>query len=137
MELTTLIWIYIGLCSVCWGIYPVLANTVPGVHPAWMSALLVIGSLTGSLGLLGRPPAPTGNAAMKILFCGAILGLGMFIFGKLQVVPNLDVGKVFPIILGLMCIVTAVAGAVVVGNPFTATRALGLAIIIIGVYVIS
>lgn len=133
-----MLWFWIVLSALCWGIYPVLEKTVIGVHPAWVSALLVIGSVfTGSLGLLARPAVPMAGNALKILFCGAIMGIGMLVFGKIQVYPNLDVGKVFPIILGLMCIVTAASGALFLGESFPATKVAGLAIIVIGVYVIS
>lgn len=79
MELILLI---IG-SSLCWGFYPILERMVTA-HPAWIAALLVIGSVpTGAFGLLQKPELPTPKASFVILIAGMILGLGMFFFGKI------------------------------------------------------
>ncbi|KKT42113.1 MAG: hypothetical protein UW30_C0002G0024 [Candidatus Giovannonibacteria bacterium GW2011_GWA2_44_13b] len=133
-----LIWLMIGV-MVCWGGYPVLEKMAVGVHPAWIAALLVAGSIpTGSLGLVfEKTEAPTGKAASIILLCGAILGLGMFFFGKILALPKLDIGKIFAIEIAATCVFTTVLCAVFLGESFPPMKIGAIAGIVVCVYVLN
>lgn len=135
MEFT--VWIWIVLCAFFWGAYPVLEKFAT-IHPAWASALLTIGSVPiASIGLLYKPAAPDLKATMITLICGAMLGAGMFGFGKLLGWPGLDIGKMYPIIIGLVGVISAVCGIIFLGSPISVTKIAGLAAVCIGVYLLS
>ena len=131
-----LILLTIGI-ALCWGGYPLLERTV-AAHPAWIAALLVIGSVpTGALGLIQKPELPTLKASIVILIAGLVLGLGMFFFGKILAWPGLEIGKIFPVLIGLATLVSAIGGAVFFGEAVTAYKLSGLAAILIGIYMLS
>ena len=81
--------------------------------------------------LAGDRPPPTKYAFLAV---GLALG-GGFAFFFAKSLERLDLGTVYPTFAGASVILTLVAGIVIFGEPLVWARALGAALIIVGIAV--
>lgn len=126
--------------AIMWGGWPVVAK-VSGLSAIWTSIIsITVGAIVvlGTTGILGQiKNTPDQKSVLVGSIAGIMLGLGMFAYSKLISSTAWEVSTVVPIAAGAITAVTAIAGIVFLGETFGVLKISGLALVVLGIALLS
>lgn len=127
--------IYCGLVALFWGGMSVVTR-LSGLTGGWVAIMIATGTMAVSL--VGvNSNIPTMKPLVVCLIAGILNGLGMLAFGKLASWQGIDVSKVVPIAFAMILIVITAGAWLLLDEPLTSSKFLGLIAVIIGIYLLG
>lgn len=132
-------YIYIVIAALMWGSYPLVARAsgvggAIGALVLTVTALVPIGIATVWQGAAVRPDA---TALIKLCIAGVMMGAGLVAFNALANSKQMDASISIPIVDTAMLIITVIGAILFFAEPFTAKKAIGIALLVAGIVVLK
>lgn len=118
---------YVVGVATCFGLWPIIGR-LGGVSNAWFPALICAGGLAVTLPSALREGLPLNKGVLIVLLAGLVNGLGMRWFNTIVNWKGQDFARFQTMILVLMTLITVVAAALVLHEPITAKKLIGVAL---------
>jgi drug/metabolite transporter (DMT)-like permease len=128
----------IATAAVMWGTYPLLLRST-GQGSAGGTLLLTLSGLVPILAAViwqGGMGKPTTGELVRLLAAGIMMGAGLIAFNQLTNSRTLDASISIPIVDTAMLIVTVLGAVWFFAEPFTARKAIGIALLLGGIFVL-
>ena len=124
--------LYMVLVAIVWGIYPLIIRSV-GVSGVTGALILTVSSLIpiAMAAIYNRVVMPGMLVTLKIAMAGIIMGVSLVIFFKIVSSPLMDISASIPIINALVILVAAIGGVCLFGEAVTASKILGICLLIL------
>lgn len=127
--------IYCFIVGICWGGMGLIAR-VSGLGSQWTAIMLGAGTLATTLVGINTILPPLKPLTICFI-AGIVNGIGMLAFGVLTSWEGTEVSKVLPIAFALIPIAITFGALIFLGEQLTTTKAIGITVIAIGVYILS
>jgi drug/metabolite transporter (DMT)-like permease len=127
-------YLWIALVAITWGGYP-LVTRASGYDGALSPLLLAGTSLLPLVAFVlwhGSPARPAGSAMLLLCIAGLLQGIGLVAFLRVASGP-MEASASIPISDGAMLLVTAAGAVLWFGEPLTARKLAGLALLVVGI----
>src|SRR5262245_4610438 len=131
---------YLGIlvAGLAWGFYPLIARWA-GVGGAIGSLILSVSGLVtigAAVAWQGIDVRPTLTATTRMALAGVLMGIGLIAFNYVAASRRIDASVSIPIMDTSMMMVTTIAAIVFFNEPVTIKKAIGLALLLAGIYVL-
>ena len=126
----------IAIVALCWGGYPLIARGVGIGGPIGAFLLSAISLSTIFVATLWtgveRWPSPAEMARLGI--AGLLMGIGLLAFNAVAASRNVEASVSIPVMDTAMLVVSVVAAVIFFAEPITVRKALGLALLVSGIF---
>jgi drug/metabolite transporter (DMT)-like permease len=131
---------YFGILvvAVFWGGYPLITRGVGIGGPLGALALSIVSLSTIAVATLwtGVEAWPTPSELARLAIAGLMMGIGLLAFNAVAASRNVDASVSIPIMDTAMLVVSVVAAVIFFAEPITLRKALGLALLVAGIFVL-
>jgi drug/metabolite transporter (DMT)-like permease len=131
-------YLYIVAAALMWGSYPLVLRstgqgTAVGSLILMLSGLVPIVAAVVWQGGFSKPPAVE---LLRLIVAGVMMGFGLIAFNVVANSRQIDASVSIPIIDTAMLIVTFIGAVLFFAEPMTVKKAIGIALLIAGIYVL-
>jgi drug/metabolite transporter (DMT)-like permease len=127
-------YLWIALVAITWGGYPLVtrASGHDGPLSPLLLALTSLVPIAAAVFWQGAAVRPQGSAILLLCIAGLLQGIGLAAFLRVANGP-MDASVSIPISDGAMLLVTAIGAVLFFGEPLTARKLAGLALLVLGI----
>lgn len=128
-------YVCIALVALFWGSYPLVARSAGG-NAQVGTLILSLSSLVPIVGMViwqGVGPRIPPSDIMKMAVAGIMMGIGLVAFIMVANSSQLEASVSIPIMDTGMLIVTVAGAVLLFGEPITARKLLGIALLVAGI----
>jgi drug/metabolite transporter (DMT)-like permease len=126
-------WVWILTTALLWGAYPLVARTAGFEGPRAALILTLAGLVPISvMAYLSNAGWPNSVGLLKLGISGLMMGGGLMAF-IMVANSSMDASVSIPIVDVAMLLVSAIGAMVFFAEPFTAQKALGIALLLVGI----
>jgi drug/metabolite transporter (DMT)-like permease len=128
----------IVIVAVAWGGYPLIARGVGIGGPLGALLLSVVSLTTIAAATLwtGVERWPSPAEMIRLGIAGLLMGIGLLAFNAVAASRNVEASVSIPIMDTAMLVVSVVAAVIFFAEPITVRKALGLALLVSGIFVL-
>ena len=128
----------IVIVALCWGGYPLIARGVGIGGPLGALLLSVVSLTTIAAATLwtGVETWPTAGDLARLAIAGLLMGIGLIAFNAVAASRNVEASVSIPVMDTAMLVVSVIAAVIFFAEPITMRKALGLALLVSGIFVL-